>query len=613
MELRREHSFRTQNILNVFATSCLFLILSTIQSLAGQTSLAMHGGTKYDQNFPHFSYVNPDAPIGGTLHLSAVGSYNSLNPFIIKGVPAQGLGLIYQSLLSRSRDEPFSLYANIAKSFEIAPDRKWIIFSVNEKAQFSDGTPVTADDILFSFETLRKSGRPNHRQYYANVQSTEILEEARIKFSFIGDNIWEMPLIMGLMPILSKAYYQSHEFDRTSLEPPLGSGPYTISKLEAGRQISYQRNADFWGWHLPQFKGRYNFSHIVFDYFRDSDVALEAFKSGEIDVRFETDPGKWFNSLKSDPTKDLSFIKVAEKLQIPAPMKAMVFNTRRELFKNIRTRKALSLAFDFEWTNKALLYGGYDRTNSFFQNSSLASAGLPSQKEVDLLDSFRHELPQALFETAFSAPKTDGSGRNRQNLKAARSLLEKSGWVLQNGQLRHATSGKKFQFEILVRDSRNLKILSAFQKNLGRLGINVTLRTLDTASYQNRLTNFDFDMMIASWGQSLSPGNEQSFYWSSGAADSPGSRNYPGIKLSSVDHLISLIKTAPTKEDLETAVHALDRTLLSGHYVIPLFHLKDQWIAHWPHIMLPIKTSFYGSGLDVWWHTPIDEQQKKTP
>lgn len=582
-------------------------MLPTAQSLAEQTALTMHGAPKYDQNFTQFSYVNPVAPIGGTLRSAAVGSYNSLNPYIIKGLPARGLGLIYQSLLSRSRDEAFSLYANIAKSIEIAPDRKWIIFSVDAKARFSNGTAVTVNDILFSYKTLRKEGRPNHRQYYSNVQSAMILDKSRIKFTFRGDNIWEMPLIMGLMPVLSADYYEKHSFGQTTLTPPLGSGPYTIAKLDAGRQITYKRNPDFWGWHLPQFKGRYNFETIVFNYFRDSDVALEAFKSGDIDVRFESDPGKWFESLKTDSKTSQSFKKEEITLKIPAPMKAMVFNTRREIFDDIKTRQALTLAFDFEWINKALLYGAYERTTSFFQNSSLASGNLPSPSEIELLDAYREELPPSLFNTVFRAPNSDGSGRNRANLKAARNLLKMAGWTLRDGQLQHSKSGKKFQFEILVRDSRNLKILSAFKQTLNRLGITVTLRLLDSASYQNRITDFDFDMMIAQWGQSLSPGNEQSFYWSSSAAKTPGSRNYPGIQLKSADHLITLIKTARTKEDLKTAVHALDRVLLWGHYTIPLFHLKNQWIAHWPYIRLPIKTSFYGSGLDVWWHSPIDE------
>lgn len=591
-----------------FPVLLLVFFFNVMPSYADQTAFSMHGNPKYNNDFKHFDYVNPSAPKGGILHLSAIGSFNSLNPFLIKGVPARGLGLVYQSLLTRSQDEAFSLYGSLAKSFDIAPDRSSITFTLDERARFSDGTAVGIEDVLFSFEILKTKGRPNHRQYYSNVHKVEPIGKSKIKFSFEGDNVWEMPLIIGLMPILSKSYYQRHKFDQTSLLPPVGSGPYIVEEIDAGRRITYRRNPDFWGWHLSQYVGRYNFDQIVFDYFRDNDVALEAFKSKEIDARFESDPGKWVNSLKSDKSDQTSFIREERSLHIPAPMKGFIFNTRKDLFKDIRIRQALSFAFDFQWINKNLLYGQYQRTTSFFQNSDLAATGQPTPEEVELLTPFKDELPPSIFTEAFTLPQSDGTGRDRKNLRKAAALLKKAGWIFVDGTLVHAKSKKPFQFEILVNDQRNIKLLSAFQKNLKRLGITATLRIIDTASYQNRLTTFDFDMIIGQWGQSLSPGNEQSFYWSKHAAQTNGSRNYPGISLNSVDHLISLIRTARTRDDLKTSVRALDRVLLTGHFVIPLYHSSKQWIAHWPHIRLPEKTSNYGTGLDVWWYSPIDEQ-----
>ncbi|MBL4907911.1 MAG: ABC transporter substrate-binding protein [Sneathiella sp.] len=583
------------------------------KSHASQTALSMHGTPKYERDFQSFSYVNPKAPVGGQLRVGAVGSFNSLNPFLIKGVPARGLGLVYQSLLSRSRDEPFSLYANIAESFEIPASRKWILFSLDKSARFSDGQPIDASDVLFSFETLKTKGRPNHRQYYANVEKVEIIGESKIKFWFKGENVWEMPLIMGLMPILSKSYFGSQPFDKTSLVPPVGSGPYRVEKIDAGRQIIYRRNPSFWGWHLPQYRGRYNFDRIIFDYFRDSDVALEAFKAGELDIRFESDPGKWRNAYGGKEGNPGAYVKEERPLQIPAPMKGLIFNTRHSLFNDIEVRKALTFAFDFEWVNKNILHGAYVRTTSFFQNSPLAATGLPTEDEKTLLSPYASELPPELFNTPFSLPRSDGTGRDRKKLKTARGLLKKAGWILSNGNLIHSKTRKIFQFEILIHDNRDIKLLSAFAQNLNRLGIKVTLRPQDTASYQNRLTTYDFDMIIGQWGQSLSPGNEQSFYWSINAASTPGSRNYPGIALNSVDHLITLIRTARTRKELTTAVRALDRILLFKHYVIPLYHSKQQWLVHWPYIRLPKKSSHYGTSLDVWWYRPIDAEYKKTP
>jgi len=589
----------------------LILAIPLKFSWAEQRSLSMHGTPKYKENFTHFSYVNKSAPKGGSIHLGVVGNYNSLNPYLIKGVPAAGLGLVYQSLLSRSRDEAFSLYANIAKSFEIAPDRRWITFKIDPRARFSDGTRLTAKDVLFSFQVLRKEGRPNHRHYYAKVNRAKILDDDHILFSFKGEDVWELPLIMGLMPILSSTHYAFNKFGKTTLNPAPGSGPYVIEKIHAGRQIIYKRNEKFWGWPLPQFQGRYNFDRIIYDYFRDSDVALEAFKAGTIDIRFESDPGKWTANHENSHSGK-SYQKESRILQIPAPMKALAFNTRRALFNNRHVRQALNLAFDFEWLNKNLLHGVYKRTTSFFQNSPLANKGIPSDEEITLLSLYESELPSELFVNEFTLPISDGSGRDRKHLKEARLLLEKAGWRLSKGALTHKDTNQKFEFEFLLQNAQEVKLLTSYRQNLSRLGIKTSIRVIDSASYQNRLTDYDFDIIIATWGQSLSPGNEQSFYWSQTSANTSGTRNYPGIKLRSIDFLISRIKNARTYESLKISTRALDRVLLFGHYVIPLYHTDEQWLYRWPHIMFPATTSYYGIGPDVGWHRSIDENRLKT-
>ncbi|MAZ01763.1 MAG: hypothetical protein CMN56_01360 [Sneathiella sp.] len=587
----------------------LFLLLALVFSIAmgdrlsaeEQHAIAMHGDPKYAASFLHFGYVNPEAPVGGTLHLSAIGSFDSLNPFLLKGVSPRGIGDVYQSLLSRSRDEPFTLYANIAQSIDVATDRSWIVFHIDPGARFSNGQEITAEDVLASFEALRDEGRPNVQSYYRKVRKTEILGTHTIRFEFEEEGRYEMPLIIGLMSVLPKSTVTNSDFNKSSLSPIPGSGPYLIEKVEAGRRIVYRRDDNFWGWHLPQYQGRFNFERIIYDYFRDDDVALEAFKSRNIDARFEQSAAKWANAYDtSDP--GTGFQKAAPKLQIPAPMLAFVFNTRQEKFSDLRVRQALTLAFDFEWVNANILYGLYQRTESFFENSPLAAKGPITGAERDLLSPFKTELPDTVFNDAFHLPQTDGSGRSRENLRRAQELLSETGYKIDAGILRHEKTDKTFTIEFLVNNSEYIKLIAPFQRNLETLGIRSTVRQVDTASYQNRATNYDFDMIINSWGQSLSPGNEQAFYWSRDAAATPGTRNYPGIRLASVDMLIEKITTATTRNALVTATRALDRVLLNGYYVIPLYFTDRQWLAHWPDIKLPRAPSFWGTSPDLWWH-----------
>lgn len=563
-------------------------------------AIAMHGEPKYPPRFQHFDYVNPDAPIGGTLRLSAIGSFDSLNPFLLKGVSPRGLGDVYQSLLERSRDEPFTLYANIAKTIEVAEDRSWIVFHLNPKARFSNGSPITAQDVLFSFEILRESGRPNVQSYYQKVTAVDIQSPLSIRFAFEEDGRFEMPLIIGLMSVLPASESLKTDFEKSSLTPLIGSGPYLVEKVEPGRRIIYRRNENFWGWELPQNKGRFNFDRIIYDYFRDDDVALEAFKSHRVDARFENSATKWTSAYGWQ--SGVEYRQSTPKLSLPAPMLAFVFNTRHEKFSDLRVRQALTHAFDFEWVNANILHGLYKRTHSYFENSPLAAKGTITKAERELLSPFTDELPSSVFDKSFRLPVTDGSGRARDNLKEAQGLLLAAGYRIKNGVLTHQQSGQPFEIEFLINNTDYIKLISPFQRNLELLGIRSNIRQIDTASYQNRLTDYDFDIIINSWGQSLSPGNEQAFYWSQKAATTQGTRNYPGIRLAAVDAMIERIATAGDRDTLVTATRALDRVLLAGYYVIPLYYTDEQWLAHWPEIKLPPTPSYWGTGPDLWWH-----------
>jgi microcin C transport system substrate-binding protein len=565
---------------------------------------SMYGDLKYGPDFTHFDYANPDAPDGGTLVLSAVGSFDSLNPYILKGTPASGLTLTFETLTTGSADEPFSEYGLIAESIEMPEDRSWVIFTLRPEARWHDGEPITVEDVIWSLETLKTKGHPFYRAYYANIAKAEKVGERQVKMTFEEGLInRELPLIAGQMPVLPKHYYEKVPFDRTTLEPPLGSGPYKIRRLEPGRSIVYERVPDYWGADLPTNRGRNNFDVVRYEYFRDSNVALEAFKAGEYDFRAENESKLWATAY-TGPAFDAGLIV---KEEVPhergTGMQGFVFNTRRDVFKDPRVRAALAYAFDFEWTNANLFYGQYTRTESYFSNSELAATGLPSAAELALLEPYRDELPDEVFTTAYEAPATDGSGNSRANLRAALQLLREAGWTVEDGKLRDA-SGRPFTFEILLVSPAFERIAGPFVQNLQRLGIEARVRTVDTAQYQNRLDQFDFDMTVASWGQSQSPGNEQRDFWSTPAADTAGSRNLAGIKDPVVDALIDKIIQAPTREDLVAATRALDRVLLWGHYVIPHWHIQVERVAYWNKFSHPEITPRFGLDLFAWWIDP---------
>lgn len=566
--------------------------------------VAMHGAPKYGPDFRHFDYVNPDAPKGGTVIFSAIGTFDSLNPYILKGVPAAGLGLVFQTLTIQSQDEPFSEYAEIAESILVPEDRSWVAFDLRPQARWHDGRPITVEDVIFSFDTLKSKGHPFYRAYYRNVVKAEKIGERRVRFLFEGGTNRELPLIVGQLPVLPKHYYEGRDFERATLDAPLGSGPYRVERVDAGRTIVYRRVTDWWGADLPVNRGRYNFDEIRYEYYRDSDVALEAFKAGQYDIRLENTAKLWATGYDSPALERGWIVKEEIPVEQPAGMQGFVFNTRREIFRDPRVRAALAYAFDFEWTNRTLFYGAYTRTDSYFENSELEAEGLPGPAELALLEPFRDRLPAEVFTSRYEPPKTDGSGNLREQLRTALRMLREAGWDVRDGRLVQLASGMPMRFEILLVNPAFERIVGPFVQNLARLGIEASVRTVDTAQYENRVNQFDFDMIVGVWGQSLSPGNEQRDFWSCEAANTPGSRNWAGICDPVVDALIDRIIGAPSREELVAACRALDRVLLWGHYVIPHWHIPYLRVAYWNKFGRPAVLPRHDLDLFAWWVDP---------
>lgn len=563
--------------------------------------IAMHGELKYKAGFPHFDYVNPKAPKGGELRRASIGTFDSFNPFIVKGNPADGLGGLYDTLLTASADEPFSEYGLLAEKVEMPEDRSSVTFTLNPKARWHDGKPVTADDVKWTFETLREKGSPFYRAYYSHVAWAEKIGERSVKFKFKPGENRELPLIVGQLPVLPKHYWADKEFDQTTLTPPLGSGPYRIDQFEPGRYVTYRRVESYWGEDLPVNVGRNNFDVLRFDYYRDSTVALEAFKAGGYDFRFEISAKDWATAYDFPAVEKGEVVKEEVKHNRPVGMQAFVFNTRRDEFKDRRVRWALAYAFDFEWTNKTLFYGQYIRTRSYFDNSELAAVGLPSKEELAILEPYRGRIPEEVFTKEYQPPKTDGSGNIRGNLRTAVKILAEAGWTVDSKTKKLTHDGKPLRFEILLVEPLFERITLPFKKNLERLGIDVTVRTVDSAQYLRRIEDFDFDVVVSGWGQSLSPGNEQRGYWGSEYADRHGSQNLVGIKDPVIDELIEAIVAAPDRASLVTRVRALDRVLQWNHFVIPQYHIPYDRIAYWNKFGRPEITPLQGIQIDAWW------------
>jgi microcin C transport system substrate-binding protein len=602
---------------NISLADCVFIVLVFVFCLGGATArsqpvtaahaLTMHGEPKYAANFKHFDYVNPQAPKGGEARLAEIGTFDNLNPYILKGVAAAGLSDLFDTLTVQSEDEAFSEYGLIAETITVPPDRSWVSYTLRPQARFSDGTPITVEDVIFSFNILKTQGHPFYRTYYANVKKAGKVGKNQVKFSFSSGNNRELPLIVGQLPVLSKAYWSTRDFTKTTLQAPLGSGPYEVTNVQPGRSITYRRNPDYWAAKLPVNVGRYNFDVMRYDYYRDATVALEAFKAGEYDFREENIAKDWATGYSGPALDHGLIIKVNIPHEQPTGMQGFVFNTRREIFKDSRVRRALAFAFDFEWANKNLFYGAYTRTNSYFSNSELASTGLPSTPELKILQPYRGRLPEEVFTQAYKAPTNENPSDLRRNLRQASRLLDQAGWRIQGGERVKQRTGQPMRFELLLVMPSFERVALPFKRNLKRLGIDMSVRTVDSAQYEQRVEDFDFDMVVMAQGQSLSPGNEQRDFWSSTRADIPGGRNLAGIKDPVVDELVEGVINASDRADLIQHTRALDRVLLGGHYVIPHWHLRQFRVAYWDKFGRPPISPKYALGFDTWWIDPAKQ------
>ncbi len=565
--------------------------------------LSIHGDLKYGPRFAHFAYVDPRAPKGGSVTLSSIGTFDNLNPFILKGGPAAGIATTFDTLTVNSSDEPSSEYGLVAETIDTPPDRSWVAFTLRRAARFHDGSPMTVEDVIWTFDTLRTKGHPQYRSYYAAVASVEKTGPRTVRFTFKEGDNRELPVIVGQLPVLSKAYWAGRDFTKTTLQAPLGSGPYRVESLEPGRSIVYRRVSDYWGAALPVNVGRYNFDALRYDYYRDDTVALEAFKGGAYDLRQESSSKNWARAYDIPAVRDGRIRKEQIPNEIPTGMQGFVFNTRRAIFQDPRVRQALAAAFDFEWSNAHLFYGAYARTRSYFSNSELASRGLPSQAELAVLAPFRGRVPDDVFTREYQPPSTGPDGL-RPNLVRALDLLKQAGWVVRDMRLVNAETGRPLAFEILLDNPSFERITLPFVKNLERLGVTARVRTVDSAQYEYRAKQFDFDMTVGLFPQSSSPGNEQVDYWASVSAATPGSRNLPGVRDPVVDRLIELLIAAPDRAALVARTRALDRVLLWGHYVIPQFHISAFRVAYWDRFGRPAVSPKYELGVDTWWVDP---------
>ena len=555
--------------------------------------ISIDGRLKYPPGFARFDYTSEGAKPGGRLNLHDLGGFDKMNPFTLKGLPPDRLsGYVFETLTAPSLDEPFAEYGLIASDIEVADDRLSVTFTIDRRAAFSDGSPVTPEDVKFSLDTLKsEAAHPFYQLYFQDITGAEVLDERRVRFNFARLNR-ELPMIAGQLPVLSRAFYTAHPFDAAGAEaltPPIGSGPYTVAQVSPGKSITYKKNPNYWANDHPARRGMFNFETVTVKYYKDPVVSLEAFKAGEFDFLFDSG----------------ELVKKTAPHRNNAGLQGFIFNTRRPLFADPRVRRAIGLALDFEWTNASLFYGGYARSNSFFSNSiyAAADAGPLDALELALLEPFREQLPPEVFTTPPAPPSTTPPGSLRANLLEARALLEEAGWRVRDGALKNA-AGEVFRFDILLHDTAFERTVGPFVRNLARLGIRADYRTIDPSLYVERLRNFNFDMVVSAFGQSQSPGNEQRDFWGSEAADQKGSRNLPGIKSPVVDALIDAIIYADTQDKLTAACRALDRVLWYGYYVVPQWYLGSHRVAHAAWLRQPETLPLYfgpDQWLDTWW------------
>jgi len=564
--------------------------------------VAIHGTPGYPADAKHWGHANPAAPKGGMMRDAAHGTFDSLNPFILKGTSVGLVSTVYETLTLTAPDEPASDYGLLAESIEVPADRSWAIFSLRPQARWHDGKPVTPDDVVFSFDILKEKGSPTYSVYWQNVKSAEKLDERRVRFSFSGGHNQELPNIIGALPVLPKHWWASREFDRTTLEIPLGSGPYRVESLEPGRYIVLRRVEDYWGRDVWLNRGRHNFDTLRYEFFRDETVAFEAFKAGTIDYRDENSSRQWATAYDFPAVRSGAVKKVELSHESALPMQGVAFNLRREAFRDRRLREAFVHLIDFEWFNKSLAYGLLTRVDSYFFNSELAATGLPSPEELKLLEPLRAQIPPEVFTRPFKLPVTDGSGNNREGTRRAIGLLKEAGWEVRNGKMTNVRNGRPLTFELLLGEPRLERFGLPFRQWCERIGVEVRLRTVDPVQYQKRMESFDYEATIEIYAQSLSPGNEQREYWGSKAADTAGSRNTIGIKDPAVDRLIETLIGATDRPSLIACARALDRVLLWNYFLVPQYASKTHWIAYWNRFGRPTTLAKYiPTGYDTWW------------
>jgi len=574
-------------------------------------AIAMHGEPALPAGFDRLRYANPNAPKGGRLTQGILGTFDSINPFVVKGLAlSQVRGYVVESLMARGYDEPFTLYGLLAKTVETDAERSYVKFEIDPAAKFSDGKPVTAADVIFSWELLRDKGRPNFRTYYAKVAKAEALSERVVRFNLAGADDRELPLILGLMPVLAKHATNADTFEDTTFEPIVGSGPYVISAVDPGRNITFKRDPKYWGKNLAINRGFWNFDEIRWDFYRDTNSHFEAFTKGLYDLRVEHDPSRWETAYDVPAVRDGRIVKEAFANGMPKQFSGLVFNTRRPLFKDIRVREALGLLLDFEWLNHNFFFDRFVRSASYFEGSELSARGRPADdRERALLAPFPGVVRDDVMEGRWQPAVSDSTGRDRTTLRHALELLRAAGYDLDRTVLRNRATRQPFAFEIMVTTKDQERLALAYSRDLQRAGITVRVRVVDAVQYDRRRLTYDYDMIEYRWDQSLSPGNEQAFYWGTAAADADGTRNYMGVKSPAVDAMIAALLSARERVDFVAAIRALDRVLMSGFYTVPLYHPPDQWVARWSTVEHPADTSLFGYLPETWWRAAAPERR----
>lgn len=592
------------------ALACAFSLAALAPGAAQEAppeprhGVAMHGEPALGPDFTHFPYANPEAAAGGRLAIALQGTYDSLNPFIVLGVaPDAGPKFVWESLMARSLDEPFTLYGLVARSVTMPEDRSWAEFALDPRATFSDGEPLTAEDVKISFELLREKGKPYYRGNFGKVAEVEVIDEHTIRFDFGDTGDRELPLLIGMMPIFATHTIDPETFDQTTLVPPVGSGPYVFDTVSPGERVVLKHRDDYWGEDLPVRRGMNTVDEIRYEFFRDANTMFEAFKTGVYDLRFESDPTRWATGYEFPALQEGRIVKEEVPQRTPQGMNGFVYNTRRDVFSDIRVREALTYVFDFEWVNENLLFGLFQRAGSYFDGSDLSARGVPaSEAERALLAPYADAVLPEVMEGTWEPPKSDGSGRDRTQIRKALSLLAEAGWSLQDGVMRNE-AGEPFAFEFLAVNRQQERLALNFADALKRIGIDMSIRLVDDAQYWRRLADFDYDMIQWTWPASLSPGNEQVNRWTSAAADRSGSLNFAGAREPGIDATIAAMLEATERDDFEAAVRALDRLLISGHYVVPLYNQQNIWVAYDAGLARPDPAPLRGLPAEVWWRT----------